>query len=72
MPAAVLAFVPNESLERAITVLDIALGRGLAFDRAMYFALESLGTDPGGAPRHVSRLIESRWRMRGRRFASHG
>jgi hypothetical protein len=68
MSAAVLAFVPHEKIDRAVTVLDIALGRGLAFERALHFAVESLGEEPGAAPQHVRRLVEATWRRRSERL----
>lgn len=72
MTAAVYTFVPNDKLERAVTVLDIALGRGLAYERALYFAVESLGEEPKSAPSHVWRLVESAWRRRADRIARIG
>lgn len=71
MTAAVLAFVPLDKLDRALTVLDIALGRGLAFERALHFAVESFGEEPA-APAHLKRLVEASWRRRTDRLASHG
>lgn len=64
MPAAVLAFVPHEAIERAVTVLDIAVGRGLSYDRAMGIALESVDAEQGNVPHYLQKLIESAWRRR--------
>lgn len=67
--ADVYAFLPRDQIERAVTVLDIAIGRGLAFERGLYYALESLGLDPALAPDHVSRLVEIAWRRRADRLS---
>jgi hypothetical protein len=72
MSAPILAFVPHDKIDRAVTVLDIALGRGLAFERALYFAVESLGEEPRSVPSHVWRLIEASWKRRTQRLAAIG
>lgn len=70
MSAEIYVFIPQERIDRAVTVLDVALGRGLAFDRALYFAVESMGEEPKMVPPHIWKLIEGTWRRRTRRLAS--
>jgi hypothetical protein len=72
MSAAILTFVPMDKINRAVTVLDIALGRGLSFDRALFFAVESLGQEPRTVPSHVWRLIANSWKRRSDRPMGEG
>lgn len=62
--AAVFEFIARDRIERAVTVLDIAVGRGLPVERAIHYALESLGLNPTEAPVHARRLLESAWKRR--------
>jgi hypothetical protein len=62
--ATVFEFIPRDRLERAVTVLDIAVGRGLPVARGLHYALESLGLDPGEAPDHARRMVETAWKRR--------
>ncbi len=64
MSASVLAFVPHDAIERAVTVLDIAVGRGLPYERAMGIALETIHADGGNVPHYLQKLIETAWRRR--------
>ena len=62
--ATLYEFISRDRLERAVTVLDIAVGRGLPFGRGVHYALESLGLDPGEAPDHARRMVETAWKRR--------
>jgi hypothetical protein len=68
MTAALFPFVPHDRIERAVTVLDIGLGRGLPYDRALIYAVESLDRPDVVGAAHVQRLVESSWRKRSERL----
>jgi hypothetical protein len=68
MTAIVTPFVPSDRIERAVTVLDIGLGRGLPYDRALAYAVESLDRPDVVAAAQVHRLVETSWRRRSERL----
>jgi hypothetical protein len=68
MTATVIPFVPHDRIERAVTVLDIGLGRGLPYDRALTYAVESLDRPDVAGIAQVSRLVETSWKRRSERL----
>jgi hypothetical protein len=68
MSAQLIPFVPSDRIERAVTVLDIGLGRGLPYERALTYAIESIDRPDVTGVAQVARLVEMSWRRRSERL----
>lgn len=64
MGAALLHFIAEDELQRAVMVLDIALARGCHYQRALGYAVESLDQPASMSTLLFERMIEKRWQNR--------
>ncbi len=64
MAATLLPFIAEDELQCAVLVLDIALARGCGYQRALDFAVESLGWRSCDVEMIAGRMIEKRWQSR--------
>lgn len=64
MAATLLPFIAEDELQCAVMVLDIALARGCRYQRALDFAVESLGQRSRDVDVIAERMIEKRWQSR--------
>lgn len=63
MGVALLPFIAEEELQRAVIVLDIALARGCRYKSALGYAVESIEAHGAEHQGLAKRLIEKRWRQ---------